>query len=96
MAYIFDFRQFNGHVEKFTNISLKKFLQLETSLSDDEFEKIYEEITKEPQKALLIFDGVDEFRGNLENCLDETRKIPNDPNICMSAVNLLVQLNIVR
>ena len=25
MAYIFYFRQFNGHVEKFTNISLKKF-----------------------------------------------------------------------
>ena len=92
MAYIFYFRQFNGHVEKFTNISLKKFLQLETSLSDDEFERIYVETTKEPQKALLIFDGLDEFRGNLAHCLDETRKIPNDPNICMSAMNFFVKL----
>ena len=92
IAIIFKFRWFNGNIKEFTNISLEKFLQLGTRLSDDEFEGIYEEITKEPQKAILIFDGLDEFYGNYMHCLDEASIIPDDPNTRMSAMNLSVKL----
>ena len=90
IAFSFKLRWFNN--SKLENISLKTFLQFGTGLSDEKFESIYEEITKKPQKAILIFDGLDEFHGNPINCLDQSRMIPNDPNACMSAMNLFVKL----
>jgi GTPase SAR1 family protein len=90
IAFSFKLRWFNN--SKLENISLKTFLQFGTGLSDEKFESIYEEITKKPQKAILIFDGLDEFHGNPINCLDQSRMIPNDPNACMSAINLFVKL----
>ena len=90
IAFSFKLRWFNN--SKLENISLKKFLQFGTGLSDEKFESIYEEITKKPQKAILIFDGLDEFHGNPINCLDQSTMIPNDPNACMSAMNLFVKL----
>ena len=92
IAIFFKFRWFNGNVKELYNISLKKFLQLGTRLSDDEFERIYEVITKEPQRVILIFDGLDEFYGNYMHCLDESSIIPDDPNTRMSAMNLFVKL----
>jgi GTPase SAR1 family protein len=90
IAFFFEFRWFNNN--KLENLSLKTFLQFGTGLSDEEFESIYEEITKEPQKAILIFDGLDEFHGNPINCLDQSRIIPNDPNTGTSAMNLFIKL----
>ena len=92
IAILFKFRWFNGNVEELYNISLKKFLQLGTRLSDDEFERIYEVMTKEPQRVILIFDGLDEFYGNYMHCLDESNIIPDNPNTRMSAMNLFVKL----
>ena len=92
IALIFKFRWFSGNIEKFTHITLKKFLQLGTSLSDVEFERIYKEIKKEPQRAILIFDGLDEFHGNYMHCLDESRRESNNPDTRMSAMNLFVKL----
>ena len=92
IALIFKFRWFNGNIEEFTDITFKKFLQRGTRLSDDEFERIYEEITKEPQRAILVFDGLDEFYGDYMHCLDESSIHPNDPDICTSAMNLFVKL----
>ena len=92
IAIIFKFRWFNGNIKEFTNTSLEKFLQLATRLSDEEFERIYKEITKKPQRTILIFDGLDEFYGNYMHCLDEASIIPNDPNTRMSAMNLFVKL----
>ena len=92
IALVFKFRWFNGNIEEFTDITFKKFLQRGTRLSDDEFERIYEEITKEPQRAILIFDGLDEFYGDYMHCLDESSIHPNDPDICTSAMNLFVKL----
>ena len=92
IALIFKFRWFSGNIEKLTDITLKEFLQLGTSLSDVEFERIYKEITKEPQRAILIFDGLDEFYGDYMHCLDESRRKPNNPDTRMSAMNLFVKL----
>ncbi|CAB4039877.1 NACHT, LRR and PYD domains-containing 14-like, partial [Paramuricea clavata] len=89
IAFFFKLRWFNNTSE---NISLKTFLQFGTGLSDEKFESIYEEITKKPQKAILIFDGLDEFHGNRINCSDQSRMIPNDPKTCMSIMNLFVKL----
>ena len=89
IAFSFKLRWFNNTLE---NIPLKTFLQFGAGLSDEKFESIYEEITKKPQKAILIFDGLDEFHGNPVNCLDQSTMIPNDPNICMSAMSLFVKL----
>ena len=88
ITFYFQLRCFN----KFKNMSLKQFLQIGTGLSGETFENIYEEIKLHPRKAILVFDGLDEFSGNSISCLDQSRMIPNDPNNCMSAMNLFVKL----
>ncbi|XP_028413222.1 NACHT, LRR and PYD domains-containing protein 3-like [Dendronephthya gigantea] len=70
---------------------LKTFLRRRTGLSNEQFESIFLELTKEPEKALLIFDGLDEFDGNIEACLDHTAH-QNNPDICMPAISLFIQL----
>ena len=92
IVILFKFRWFNGSVKDLNDISLKKFLQLGTRVSDDEFERIYEELTEEPQRAILIFDGLDEFYGNYMHCLDESSIISDNPNTSMSAMNLFMKL----
>ena len=89
IAFFFKLRWFNDNL---TNLSLKTFLQLGTRLNEEKFESIYEEIAKEPQKAILIFDGLDELHGNPISCLDQSKMIPDDPNTCMSAMNLFINL----
>ena len=76
--------------EELQNITLKKFLQYGTELNDEKFESIYESITIHPEKAILIFDGLDEINTNV----DSLEYLPhlNDPNICMSAVSLFVKV----
>ena len=91
IVILFKFRWFNGSVKDLNDISLKKFLQLGTRVSDDEFERIHEELTEEPKRAILIFDGLDEFYGNYMHCLDESSIIPDNPNTRMSAMNLFMK-----
>ncbi|CAB3999042.1 Hypothetical predicted protein [Paramuricea clavata] len=83
---------FNEDINKLINISLKTFLRFGTGLNEKNFESIYEEIAKEPQKAILIFDGLDEYHGDPISCLDQPRIIPNDPDAGMSAMNLFIKL----
>ncbi len=88
IAFYFKFRWFNS--KEPIGMTLKTFLRYGTQLSDEKFERIYEYITTHPKSAILIFDGLDEFNGNVE-CLDQLPP-PNDPNICMSGISLFVKL----
>ena len=91
IAFIFKFRWFNN--DNLENISLKAFLQFGTlGLSEEYFDHLYEELKNDPSKAILIFDGLDEFHGDPINCLEQDRKIPNDCNTRMSAMNLCIKL----
>ena len=91
VAFFFKFRWFNFDELKY--ISLKKFLHLGTrNLSEEYFEQIYKEITNEPKKAILIFDGLDEFRGDALNCLEQSRNTPNDLNSEIAAIKLCIKL----
>ena len=92
IVFFFKFRWFNENINKLTNIALKTFLQFGTGLSEENFESIYEEIAKEPQKAILIFDGLDEYHGDLISCLDQSRIIPNDADTGTSAMSLFIKL----
>jgi hypothetical protein len=92
IVFFFKFRWFNENMNKLTNISFKTFLRFGTGLSEENFESIYEEIAKEPQKAILIFDGLDEYHGDPISCLDQSRIIPNEPNTGTSAINLFIKL----
>ncbi|CAB3999040.1 NACHT, LRR and PYD domains-containing 14-like [Paramuricea clavata] len=92
IVFFFKFRWFNENNNKLKNISLKTFLQFGTGLSEEKFESIYEEIAKEPQKAIFIFDGLDEYHGEPISCLDQSRIIPNDPNTGTSAIHLFIKL----
>jgi hypothetical protein len=83
IVFSYKFRWFNI-IDELQNLSLKTFLRYGTGLSEEKFESIFEEISKEPQKAIFIFDGLDEFEGNLINYWDQSRGLPNDPNSCMS------------
>ncbi len=87
----FKFRWFN--MKELTNLPLKTILQIGTgNVSEENFEGIYEEITKDPQKAILIFDGLDEFNGNPVSCIDQSLVISHDPNTCMSGMNLFIKV----
>ena len=91
VAFFFKFRWFN--FDELKNVSLKKFLHFGTkNLSEEYFQQIYKEITNEPKKAILIFDGLDEFRGDTLNCLEQSRNTPNDLNSGMAAINLCLKL----
>ncbi|CAB3981895.1 NACHT, LRR and PYD domains-containing 14-like [Paramuricea clavata] len=88
-VFLYKFRWFNI-IDELQNLSLKKFLRYGTGLSEEKFESIFEEILKEPPKAIFIFDGLDEFDGDLTNYLDQSRGLPNDPN--MSGMTLFIKL----
>ena len=87
IAFYFKFRWFNGnHIP----VTLKTFLCNGTQLSNEKFREIYEEITKHPEKAILIFDGLDEFNSDLD-CPNDWPP-PNDPDFPMSAISLFRKL----
>jgi hypothetical protein len=92
IVFFFKFRWLNENINKLTNISLKTFLRFGTTLSEENFESMYEEIAKKPQKAILIFDGLDEYHDDPISCLDQSRIIPNDRNTGTSAINLFIKL----
>ncbi|CAB3994777.1 NACHT, LRR and PYD domains-containing 14-like, partial [Paramuricea clavata] len=92
IVFSFKFRWFNENINHLTNISLKTFLRFGTRLSEEKFESIYKEIAKEPQKAIFIFDGLDEYHSDPISCLDQSRIIPNDRNTGTSAINLFIKL----
>ena len=90
IVFFFKLRWFNGNNGK---MNLKTFLRLGMGcLRDKEFESIYNRIRKEPHKAILIFDGLDEFHGNYNECFDESKMISNDPDTFMSVINLFIKL----
>ena len=86
IAFYLKLRWFN--VNDIKDMTLKTFLRNETQLSDKDFEKNYEEIGKHPEKAIFIFDGLDEF--NLD-CLNDLPP-PNDPDAPMSPILLFNKL----
>ena len=90
IAFYFKFRWFNAWFNGTKDMTLKRFLCYGTELSDQIFDKIYKEITKHPEKAILIFDGLDEFNGNFE-CVDDLSS-SNDPDISMSGILLFSKL----
>jgi hypothetical protein len=90
IVFFFKFRWLNENINKLTNISFKTFLRFGTTLSEENFESMYEEIAKKPQKAILIFDGLDEYDGDPAiSCLDQSRII-TDPNTGTSEMNLII------
>ena len=88
IAFYFKFRWFNEKDKE--DMTLETFLHDGTQLSDKEFEKIYEEIRKYPEKAILIFDGLDEFNSE-SDCL-KNRPPRNDPDFPMSPIWLFSKL----
>ena len=68
IAFYFKFRWF--HFEQLQNVTLKKFLQFGTELSEEKFESVFAKIWANPQNAIFIFDGLDEFGGNFEKFQD--------------------------
>ena len=88
IAFYLKFRWFNAKNMK--DMTLKTFLCLGTQLSDEKFGKIYEEIAKHPEKAILIFDGLDEFDSD-SDCLNDLPPA-NNPNCPMSPISLFSKL----
>ena len=96
IAFFFKFRWFG--FEKLQNVTLKKFLQFGTELNEDQFESVFEEIWKNPQNTILIFDGLDECGCNSEkfqNLQDEARMVSSDPSCLMSCPPLLLFIKIM-
>ncbi len=94
IAFFFKFRRF--HFKQLQNVTLKKFLHLGTvGLKEEEFQIIVEQISINPNKAIFIFDGLDELGCNVkefEKYLDESEMNPNYPAYPMSAKFLLMKI----
>ena len=88
MSFYFKFRWFS--MNDMNQITLKTFLRHGAELADEKFEKIYEEIMKHPEKAILIFDGLDEFNSDLE-CPNDSPPF-NNPDFPMSAISLFTEI----
>ena len=87
ITFFLKFRWFNA--KNMNDITLKRFLEIGTELRGEKFEKIYEEISKHPEKAVFIFDGLDEFNGDFD-CIDDLP--PGDLDVSMSAISLFFKL----
>ncbi len=87
-VFYFKFRWFN--LSELKDVTLKTFLRCGTELGSEEFAINYKYITVHPEKAILIFDGLDEFSGSSE-CLEHLPP-QNDPDICMSGISLFIKL----
>ena len=90
IVFFFKLRLF--HQSEFKNISLKTFLQLGTRVDAEKFESIYQKIVSEPQKAIFIFDSLDECNDNSCEYFDHANMIPNDQSKCMSGISLFIKL----
>ena len=88
ISFYFKFRWFS--MNDMNQITLKTFLRHGTELADEKFQKIYEEITKHPGKAILILDGLDEFNSDLECPNDSPPR--NNPDFPMSAISLFTKI----
>ncbi len=91
IVLLYKFRWFNM-IDELQNLSLKKFLRYGTGLSEQKFESVFEEILNEPQKAIFIFDGLDEFNSSLDTYLEESQILLNDHNTDMSPMTLFTKL----
>ena len=88
ISFYFKFRWFS--MNDMNQITLKTFLHNGTELADEKFEQIYEEIKKHPEKAILIFDGLDEFNSDLD-CPNDSPP-GNNPDFPMSAISLFTKI----
>ena len=88
ISFYFKFRWFS--MNDMIQITLKTFLRHGTGLAPEKFEEIYEEIMKHPEKAILIFDGLDEFNSDLECPNDSPPR--NNPDFPMSAISLFTKI----
>ena len=79
-AFFFKLRWF--HFEQLQNVTLKKFLLFGTELNEEEFESVFAKIWAKPQMAIFIFDGMDEFGGNLEKFRDFVMQSKISSNDC--------------
>ncbi len=76
-----------------TKMYLKEFLHSAVALSSEKFERIFEEVEKDPQKAVLIFDGLDKFHSSPTDCLSESRNIPDEfTGVYPSAMHIFIKL----
>ena len=93
IAFYFKFRWF--HFEQLQTVTLREFLQVGSKMSENEFESVFAEILANLQNAIFIFDGLDEFGGNLEkfqSFLDQSELSPDDPTYLMSAMALFIKI----
>ena len=90
IVFFFKLRLFDH--SKFKNISLKTFLQLGTRLDTEKIESIYQKTVNEPEKAIFIFDGLDECNAAPMECLDQSNMNANDCSECMSGMSLFIKL----
>ena len=92
ISFYFKFRWFS--MNDMNQITLKTFLRHGAELAPEKFkeiyEEIYEEIMKHPEKAILIFDGLDEFNSDLECPNDSPPR--NNPDFPMSAISLFTKI----
>ena len=73
------FRTFNAEQNK--NTTLKNMLSFGEGLSAAaDFDGVYEYILSNPEKVILIFDGLDELQVDCDNCYREAEDTPNDYN----------------
>ena len=86
------FRTFNAEQNKST--TLKNMLSFGEGLpAGGDFDDLYDSyILSNPEKVILIFDGLDELKIDCDNCWRDEEDTPDDHNRCMSIFSVFKKL----
>ena len=91
VVILLQFRTFNAKQNK--NKTLKDMLSFGEGLPTGvDFDGVYEYILFNPEKVILIFDGLDELQVDCDNCWSEAEATPKDCNQCMSIFSVFKKL----
>ncbi|KAM4723030.1 protein NLRC5 [Rhinophrynus dorsalis] len=86
LTFLFEFRQLNL-ISK--SVSLRELLFNLFLMPDANSEEVYQYILEHPQYVLILFDGLDEFVGQISH---DSSKINPDPNCAVSISQLFSSL----
>ena len=89
-AFLFQFRSF--YSESAEKISLKKLLSRAAHLEGDLDDPVFQELLDHPEKILLVFDGLDEFKDHESCTANDASRFGNSYTEEMPASALYVKL----
>ena len=89
IIFFLKFRWFN--CQKDGEMNLKELLRFGTKVDDAKFEETFQVVSHDPTKAIIIFDGLDEYKDK-GSCFKDEEKVQDDRTKKMTVLALFIKL----